>query len=125
MGTMESRKLRVFTDEDIDKVTSTYHSWRNNDVTSSTSSRAQSRGERSNETSQYHNTDGFSYSATLEEVQKQDYKLTPGIYVGTEAVADDGIPFEEKMETLQAQLQEQFVKGDRLQKEILKNFEKF
>jgi glutamyl-tRNA synthetase len=29
MGTMESRKLRVFTDEDINKVTDTYHVWRN------------------------------------------------------------------------------------------------
>jgi type I restriction enzyme M protein len=36
-------------------------------------------------------------SATLDEVRKQDYKLTPGIYVGTEEVEDDGILFEDKM----------------------------
>ncbi|WP_271855116.1 type I restriction-modification system subunit M [Patiriisocius marinus] len=118
MGTMESRKLRIFTDEDIDKVTETYHTWRNNPVFSSAV-------ERSLETAGYENTDGFSYSATLAEVQKQDYKLTPGIYVGTEAVEDDGIPFEDKMETLQAQLKTQFAEGDRLQKEILMSFEKF
>ena len=45
----------------------------------------------------YEDVDGFCKAATLEEVQKQDYKLTHGIYVGTEAEEDDGIPFEEKM----------------------------
>ena len=30
------------------------------------------------------------------QVQKQDYKLTPGIYVGTEAEEDDGIPFKKR-----------------------------
>ncbi|WP_431135637.1 N-6 DNA methylase [Psychroserpens mesophilus] len=116
MGTMESRKLRVFTDEDIQKVTDTYHAWRNvnSDVTLSAVEGSQT----------YKNQDGFSYSATIQEVAKQDYKLTPGIYVGTEAIEDDGIPFEDKMETLKAQLQEQFAKGNVLQQQILENFEK-
>jgi type I restriction enzyme M protein len=102
---MESRKLRVFTDADIDKVAATYHAWRNIGGT-------------------YENTDGYSYNATLAEVQKQDYKLTPGIYVGTEEVEDDGILFEDKMANLQATLQEQFAKGNELQKIIVENFEK-
>lgn len=124
MGTMESRKLRVFTDDDIKKVTDVYHNWRN--VTSSGSAeRSRSTVERSNEVAEYENIDGFCYSATLSEVQKQDYKLTPGIYVGSEAVEDDGIPFEEKMEGLKAQLEEQFLKGNELQERILENFEKF
>ncbi|RXR19351.1 SAM-dependent DNA methyltransferase [Flavobacterium amnicola] len=114
MGTMESRKLRVFTDADIDKVAQTYHAWRNNP--SELSDRAESRT--------YENIDGYCYAATLEEVQKQDYKLTPGIYVGTEEVADDGILFEDKMANLQATLQEQFAKGNELQQKILENFEK-
>lgn len=105
MGTMESRKLRVFTDADIDKVAETYHAWRNLD-------------------GNYENTDGYSYAATLAEVQKQDYKLTPGIYVGTEEVEDDGILFEDKMAFFKAQLQEQFAKGNELQGRILENFEK-
>lgn len=114
MGTMESRKLRVFTDEDVQKVTDIYHAWRNNkdchpELVSG---------------SQYQNTDGFCYSASLDEVKKQDYKLTPGIYVGTEELEDDGIPFEDKMEALKAQLKEQFKKGNELQKQILENFDK-
>ena len=114
MGTMESRKLRVFSDDDIDKVAETYHSWRNlpNDL----SARAESRA--------YENIDGYCYAATLEEVRNQDYKLTPGIYVGSEEVADDGILFEDKMASLQATLQEQFAKGNELQERIVANFEK-
>jgi type I restriction enzyme M protein len=115
MGTMESRKLRVFTDADIDKVAETYHAWRNNSP-NDLSPLAQSRG--------YVNTDGYCYAATLAEVQKQDYKLTPGIYVGTEELEDDGILFEDKMAGLKAQLQAQFAKGNELQERILENFNK-
>jgi type I restriction enzyme M protein len=126
MGTMESRKLRVFTDEDIQKVTDTYHAWRNmNNTKNVTSSDSRGTSELYREAIKYENIDGFSYSATIQEVAKQDYKLTPGIYVGTEAIEDDGIPFEDKMETLKAQLQEQFAKGNELQQQILDNFEKF
>ena len=50
--------------------------------------------------------------------------MTPGIYVGTEAEEDDGILFEDKMETLKAQLLEQFEKGEALKKQIIANFEK-
>lgn len=114
MGTMESRKLRVFTDADIEKVAQTYHAWRNNP--SELSVRAESRT--------YENIDGYCYAATLEEVQKQDYKLTPGIYVGTEEVEDDGIAFEDKMANLQATLKEQFAKGNELQQKIIENFKK-
>ena len=113
MGTMESRKLRVFTDADIDKVADIYHSWRNVIA---------SEAKQSHEL--YTNIDGLCYSATLDEVRKQDYKLTPGIYVGTEEVEDDGILFEDKMAALKIQLQAQFEKGNELQKRILENFEK-
>ncbi len=68
--------------------------------------------------------DGFSKAATIAEVQKQDYKLTPGIYVGAEVEEDDGIPFEEKMEALKEQLMTQFEKSEELKQRILTNFEK-
>ncbi len=67
----------------------------------------------------------FCKSATLKEVQKQDYKLTPGIYVGTEAEEDDGIPFEQKMEALKTTLEMQFKKGEELKQQILENFNRF
>ncbi|APY06916.1 DNA methyltransferase [Winogradskyella sp. J14-2] len=132
LGRMESRKLRVFDEADLQKATDTYHAWRNSNNTTNVTS-SDSRGTRelyreANDTTAsqlYENIDGFCYSATIEEIAKQDYKLTPGIYVGTEAVEDDGIPFEDKMETLKAQLQTQFAKGNELQQQILENFKKF
>ena len=63
-------------------------------------------------------------SASLEEVQKQDYKLTPGIYVGVEAAEADSEPFAEKMERLKASLVDQFDKGEELKEQIIKNFER-
>ncbi len=105
MGKMASRKLRVFEDEDIDRIADTYHNWRT-------------------EGKDYEDVDGFCKSATKEEVQKQDYKLTPGIYVGVEAEEDDGIPFEVKMAGLKAELIEQFKKGEELKEQILTNLRK-
>ncbi|NQY09907.1 MAG: SAM-dependent DNA methyltransferase [Flavobacteriales bacterium] len=104
LGTMASRKLRVFEDNDLTKIAEAYHNWRT------------PKGK-------YEDVDGFVKAASIEEVQKQDYKLTPGIYVGTEAEEDDGIPFEEKMAGLKTQLLEQFGKGEELKKQIVANFD--
>ena len=59
------------------------------------------------------------------DVKTQDYKLTPGIYVGTEEEEDDGVSFEEKIAGLKTKLNEQFVKSTDLQKKIQKNLEEF
>lgn len=120
MGTMASRKLRVFSDEDVSRIADTYHTWRS--VIAS-----DSHSDIASETKQshaYENVEGFSKAATLADVKKQDYKLTPGIYVGTEAEVDDGIPFEDKMQTLKATLLAQFEKGEELQEKIKSNFSK-
>jgi type I restriction enzyme M protein len=66
----------------------------------------------------YSDIPGFCKSATLAEVQAQDYKLTPGIYVGTEAEEDDGIPFEEKVNSLADTLRTQMAESQRLNAEI-------
>ena len=124
LGRMESRKLRVFDEADLEKATDTYHAWRNSTVIASASSTEALAKEEAKQSHEYNDEPGFCYSASIEEVAKQDYKLTPGIYVGTDAVEDDGIPFEDKMETLKTQLQEQFAKGNELQQQILENFEK-
>lgn len=102
MGDMASRKLRVLNDGEIEKIASTYHNWRN------------IKGK-------YKDITGFSKSASLKEIIKQDYKLTPGIYVGTEEAVGDDTPFEEKMATLKKTLKEQFAKSNELQKRIEKN----
>ena len=104
LGEMATRRLRVLSDEDIKKVARTYHNWRFKD-------------------GRYENAPGFCKMASIEEVRKQDYKLTPGIYVGTETEVDDGIPFKEKMDGLKSKLLEQFKKSNELQSTIIKNLE--
>mgnify|MGYP006214275987 CR=1 FL=1 len=61
---------------------------------------------------------------TITDVQKQDYKLTPGIYVGTEEVEDDGIPYEEKVATISENLKGYFEKSIELQERIKNNLKK-
>ena len=64
---------------------------------------------------------GFSAIATIEDIAKQDYILTPGRYVGIEEVEDDGEPFEDKMNRLTSELTEMFKKSHELEEEMRKN----
>lgn len=64
---------------------------------------------------------GFCKSAGLEEISTHGHVLTPGRYVGSEAIEDDGEPFEEKMARLTAVLEEQFVESERLEGYIRTN----
>jgi type I restriction enzyme M protein len=59
--------------------------------------------------------------ATLEEVRSNDYKLTPGLYVGFEDDEGDRVPFEVKMPQLVDELEAQFAESERLQSEIRSN----
>ncbi len=69
----------------------------------------------------YKDTPGFCYSASLNDIKKHDYVLTPGRYVGAADQEEDSEPFAEKMARLTAQLKEQFEESDRLEGEIRKN----
>jgi len=104
LGYMEDRVHRNFSDEDIQKIAGTYHSW---------------RGEQGTE--KYKDIKGFCKSAKLDEVKEHEYILNPGRYVGTEETEDDGEPFEDKMERLTSELAEQFIKSRKIEEEIKKN----
>ena len=65
LGQMVSRRLRVFEDADLKKITDVYHEWRNVG-------------------GQYGDVEGFCKAATLEEVRANNNVLSPGRYVGTE-----------------------------------------
>ena len=92
LGEMVTRKHRELSDEEIKTIADTYHDYRNLD-------------------GEYEDIKGFCKKANLEEIQKHDYVLTPGRYVGIATEEDDGVPFEEKMTTLSAELKEQFEKS--------------
>ena len=66
-------------------------------------------------------TCSFCKSAALEEIRKHSHVLTPGRYVGAEAVEDDAEPFAEKMARLTATLEAQFAESDRLDQAIREN----
>jgi len=69
----------------------------------------------------YADVAGFCKAAKLDDIRKHGHVLTPGRYVGAEAVEDDGEPFEEKMKRLTATLREQQAEGAKLDAAIAKN----
>lgn len=99
MGTMVSRKLRELTDDDIKKISDTYEAFADGTLD---------------------DVKGFCAAAGLQEIEKQDFILTPGRYVGIEEVEDDGEPFEEKMTRLTSELSDMFSKSHELEDEIRK-----
>ena len=66
---------------------------------------------------------GFSAIASIEDIAKQDYILTPGRYVGIADAEDDGETFEEKMARLTSDIAKCFEESNRLQEQIKKNLE--
>ena len=69
----------------------------------------------------YADLPGFCKSATLDEIRKHGHVLTPGRYVGAEAVEDDGEPFDEKMRRLAATLRQQQAEAAKLDAAIAAN----
>jgi type I restriction enzyme M protein len=102
MGQMVDRRHRKLSDDDIQKISSTYHVWRG-------------------EAGKYEDVKGFCKSAKLEEIRKHNHILTPGRYVGTEEIEEDAEHFDEKMKRLTSELSEQFKKSDELEAEIKEN----
>lgn len=92
LGTMKTRTLKELTDEDIEKIASTYHAWRE-------------KGDR------YEDEAGFAKSASTEEITAQGHILTPGRYVSATETKHDGEPFDVKMKRLTAELSAQTKEG--------------
>jgi len=114
MGTLIDRVHRELSDDEISKIADTYHAWRGEPITPATLV-----GEGGGEG--YKDIPGFCKSVETKEIKEHGYVLTPGRYVGAEAVEDDGIPFEEKMANLSATLYKQFAEAQELDKVIRKN----
>ena len=99
MGYMVDRKHRDFTDEDIQKLADTFTKFQDGTL---------------------ENVKGFCTVASLDEIEKHEFILTPGRYVGIEEVENDGEPFEEKMARLTSELSDMFKKSRELEDEIRK-----
>ena len=106
LGSMIDRVHRELTDEDIARIAGTYHAWRGD-----------------SEAGEYADVPGFCKAASLEDIRRHGHVLTPGRYVGAEALEDDGEPFEEKMKRLTATLRGQRAEAAKLDVAIAANLE--
>jgi type I restriction enzyme M protein len=104
LGSMISRVQTEFTDEVIDRIANTVAAWRG-DIRHS---------REGGNPEPYADTPGYCRSVTLAEIGEHGHVLTPGRYVGAEAVEDDDVAFADKMQQLTEKLGEQMAKGAEL-----------
>ena len=101
MGIKISRTQIELTPVEITKIASTYHSWRAGD-------------------DGYADEAGFCTSASIADIEKRGFVLSPSRYVGTpdDDEETDGEPFEEKMPRLLAELESELTEGAKLEELI-------
>lgn len=100
MGIPFEKKYTQFSDDDIQKVVSTYHQWQVEEI---------------------ENVPEFCHAATLEEVEKKDFSLVPSKYI--EFVnRDENIEFDEKMTALKGEFAELLKAEEKSKKDLLNVF---
>jgi len=104
LGHLINRRTRELSQEDIDKITSTYHNWRNID-------------------GNYEDIAGFCVSAPISKVKELDYVLTPGRYVGLPDEEDD-FDFNEQFTILKFDFESQIKEEEVLNQRIIENLSK-
>ncbi|MBD9604003.1 SAM-dependent DNA methyltransferase [Pseudomonas sp. PDM10] len=113
LGTNVSRVQIEFLDSDIERIAQTVANWRGVPL------------DVGGEIAEFADIPGFCRSVSLAEIAEHGHVLTPGRYVGAEAVEDDDEAFADKMQNLTALLGEQMAKGaelDQLIRQKLKGF---
>jgi type I restriction enzyme M protein len=97
LGSMISRVQAELTDDIIERIGNTVAAW---------------RGEPN--AGVYEDIPGYCRSVKLAEIAQHGHVLTPGRYVGAEAVEDDDEAFADKMQKLTEKLGEQMANGAEL-----------
>jgi type I restriction enzyme M protein len=104
IGIPFEKKFIQFSDDNIEKICSTYHNWQQSDYEKN-----------------YKNTAEFCCSATLEEVTKKDFSLVPSKYI--EFInRDENIDFAEKMASLQTEFADLLKVEESSKKDLLTVF---
>ncbi|MEY3299314.1 MAG: hypothetical protein RLZZ597_2574 [Cyanobacteriota bacterium] len=125
LGYMVNRRNRAFAEADIQQIAGTYHEWKRQPSPpaplpggeGSQNADTSLSGELCGEMG-YRDIKGFCKSATLADIEKHNFVLTPGRYVGIPDEEDDGVPFEETMAALTAELAAQMQEAQALDEEI-------
>ena len=104
LGILKNRVQRELTDADVERIAGAYHAW---------------RGDKG--AGEYADVAGFCKSATIADITANNFVLTPGRYVGAEAVEGDAESFAQKMARLTATLFEQQAEAARLDSLIAAN----
>lgn len=131
LGHLINRRTLEFSEEDIQKIASTYHSWRNRGSSprgsgggaSSQHKSSSPSGRGGGEGTKYEDIPGFCNSASIERVKELDYLLTPGRYVGLPEEEDD-FDFKERFASLKKEFEEQLKEEEKLNQAILENLKK-
>jgi type I restriction enzyme M protein len=137
LGYMVNRSSRAFTDEEIKRIADTYHAWKRVPSQIPSPSPSQREGDKKNrlevplplgegfrEREIYRDIKGFCKSATLADIEKHNFVLTPGRYVGIPDEVEDDVSFEDRMSALTMALGEQMREGQLLDEEIKKQLAK-
>lgn len=103
LGHMVSRTNRELADTDIVQIADTYHAWRGEDA----------------RLKPYEDVPGFCVAVDRDTIRGHHHVLTPGRYVGSKAVEDDGEPLGEKIARLTQELRDGFARRAVLQQEVL------
>jgi type I restriction enzyme M protein len=106
LGQLVDRTHRELFPDDMAKIADVYHSW---------------RGEPG--LPKYDNIPAFCASVTTSQIAEHHFVLTPGRYVGTEDIEDDGEPTNDKIARLKAELIEAFEESHQLEVTIRKFLE--
>ncbi|TLD80878.1 SAM-dependent DNA methyltransferase [Helicobacter sp. MIT 05-5293] len=99
-GQLINRKNRILRQEDIETIAETYHKWQKN--------------------AGYEDIKGFCKSASIEEIAKLGFVLTPGRYVGL-AEDEQDFDFESEFSRLKVELEKQIAEEQILSEKILQN----
>lgn len=102
MGSMVTRTVRELSDAEISQIADTYNAW---------------RGEPG--LAPYEDVPGFCASVKMEDLRAHDHVLTPGRYVGSEDEDLDAEPIDQKIQRLQASIQQALAKSEVAKPDLL------